>query len=551
MSIDADLSAGLIDESEARTCRKQLVSEAEFYGAMDGASRFTQRDAVASILITTINIVAGLLIGLFQHNMDFGRAVSTYSVLTIGDGLVTVIPSLMVSICGGLIVTRTSSGSTLSADVNRQVFSNPEPLMLTGGALIALAAFPGLPTLPFLALGSGVGFAGWKMRQKLAAAEKVSLQTAASTFAAPPAKESIESLLKLEAVLKVNPLVIEVGLGLVKLVEDGESSPLLSRIAGIRRQIANELGYLVPPVHVVDNLQLKAREYAVLLKGAEMARFELVQNCELAVHPAGAAEPLAGPVTREPAFGMEAVWISAGATENARGKGYTVVDPVNIVGAHLAELIRRYAYELLSHQDVKNILDRVGREDPKLVEDLVLGLLSMTIVQKVLQNLLRERVSMRDPMTIVEALGEAAVTTRNPVLLTESVRQATRRLLIKPYLNAAGELPAYFVDPQIEHALEFAIENGEHASHLNLTPPKIHEIVDSVTRGVVSAESATAVVTSSAVRFFLRRIIEGTIPNVAVLSHNEIPPGVRVVSLGLIQTCLISSGPIHSAETAA
>ena len=367
MSIDADLNAGLIDEVEARTRRKSLAAEAEFYGAMDGASRFTQRDAVASILITTINIVAGFLIGVFQNGMDLKRALATYTVLTIGDGLVTVIPSLMVSISGGLIVTRTSSDGKVGSDVRKQIFGNPQPLMLSGAVLVVMAAFPGLPTLPFLLLGSGVGYAGWRLRQKIADAET------ASPAAKPlPAKDNMETLLKVE------PLAVEVGLGLVKLVEGGQNSPLLRRIAGIRRQMASELGYMVPPVRVTDNLQLKACEYVVLLKGAEIGRFELLQSRELAIHPGngptghgptgngpghspgnghgqGAAEPLEGIATREPAFGIPALWIPSEAADNARAKGYTVVDGVSVLGTHLAELIRRHAYELLSRQDTKNI----------------------------------------------------------------------------------------------------------------------------------------------------------------------------------------------------
>jgi flagellar biosynthesis protein FlhA len=345
MSIDADLNAGLIDEVEARARRKQLAAEAEFYGAMDGASRFTQRDAVASILITTINIVAGFLIGVFQNGMDLKRALATYTVLTIGDGLVTVIPSLMVSISGGLIVTRTSSDGKVGSDVRKQVFSHPQPLILSGAVLVAMAAFPGLPTLPFLLLGSGVGYAGWRLRQKIAAAETVSPAAPAA-----PAKDNLESLLKVE------PLAVEVGLGLVKLVEGGQNSALLKRIAGIRRQMASELGFMVPPVRVTDNLQLKASEYVVLLKGAEIGRFELLQSRELAIHPGhGAAEPVEGIATKEPAFGIPALWIPSESADQARSKGYTVVDGVSVLGTHLAELMRRHAYELLSRQDTKNI----------------------------------------------------------------------------------------------------------------------------------------------------------------------------------------------------
>jgi flagellar biosynthesis protein FlhA len=346
MSIDSDLNAGLIDEHEARTRRKNLAAEAEFYGAMDGASRFTQRDAVASILITTINIVAGFLIGVFQHGMDLKRALTTYTVLTIGDGLVTVIPALMVSVSGGLIVTRASSDNKLGSDMTRQVFSNPQPLMLSGGVLIAMAAFPGLPTLPFLILGSGVGFAGWKMQQK------AQFQKAEAPAAGPDTAASKDNL---ETLFKVEPLALEVGLGLVKLVEGAQNSPLLRRISGIRRQMATDLGYMVPPVRVTDNLQLKSGEYVVLLKGAEIARFEMVQNCDLAIHPGGTAPLLEGIAAKEPAFGIQALWISSDKADGARAQGYTVVDAVSVLGTHLAELIRRHAYELLSRQDTKNI----------------------------------------------------------------------------------------------------------------------------------------------------------------------------------------------------
>jgi flagellar biosynthesis protein FlhA len=528
MSIDADLNAGLIDEHEARSRRKQLAAEAEFYGAMDGASRFTQRDAVASILITSINIIAGFLIGVFQHGMDFQRALATYTVLTIGDGLVTVIPALMVSVSGALIVTRASSDNQLGAEVRKQIFSNPQPLMLSGGVLVALAAFPGLPTTPFLLLGASVGYAGWRMRQKFLAAAR------AAPLAAPTAvRESFESILRVE------PLAIEVGLGLVKLVEGAQNSPLLRRIAGIRKQMAAELGYMVPPVRVTDNLQLKAGEYVVNVKGAEVARFELMQNCELAIHAGsgagGAAPPLEGIATHEPAFGIAAVWVPSEAAENARSKGYTVVDAVSVLGTHLVELIRRHAYELLSRQDTKSILDRVAEDNPKVIEDLVPKLLPLASVQKVFQNLLRERVSIRDSVTILEALGEAAVMTKNPVLLTEYVRQAIRRLLVKPYLNHSSELPAFFLDPSVEQMVEGAVEYNEHSSHLNLAPQKLRDILDRITRAVGSTETPLAVMTSSSARFFLRQMVEGTLPNLSILSHNEIPAGVRVMSMGLIQ----------------
>lgn len=522
MSIDSDLNAGLIDEAEAKARRRQLAAEAEFYGAMDGASRFTQRDAVASILITAINIVAGFLIGVLQHGMELERALQTYTVLTIGDGLVTVIPALMVSVSGGVIVTRASSDSRLAADFERQVFSRPQPLMLSSGVLLLLAAFPGLPGLPFLALASVVGLAAYRMQRREAA------PPAASPAPAPSARETVESLLRVE------PLAVEVGLGLVKLVEGGAQSPLLRRIAGIRRQLASELGYLLPPVRVVDNLNLKAREYAVSLKGVEIARYELPPGRELAISTGKEVPDLEGAPTREPAFGIAAVWVASADAERARAAGYTVVDQVSVLATHLGELIRRHAHELFSRQDAKALLDRVAAENPKVVEDLVPKLLPLAVVQKVLQNLLRERVSIRDGVSLLEALGEAASITRNPVLLTEYVRQAIRRMVVKPYLNAAGDLPAWFLHPSIEQTVEAAVEHGEHASHLNLPPQRIREILDRFQRAVGTPETPVVVLSGSGARYFLRILLEPSLGSVFVLSHSEIPPGVRVLSLGTI-----------------
>jgi len=525
MSIDADLNAGIIDEAEAKERRRQLAAEAEFYGAMDGASRFTQRDAVASILITGINIVAGFLIGIFQHGMDLTRALQTYTVLTIGDGLVTVIPALMISVSGGLIVTRASTDSRLGTEFRKQIFSTAEPLLLAGGVLIALAVFPGLPKIPFLLLGGGLGASAWRMRQR-ALAEAAKPAAPAKPAAA---RENLEEL------LKVDPLAVEVGLGLVRFVEGGPNSPLLRRIGGLRRQIAAELGYLLPAVKVTDNLSIGSREYVILIKGEPIGRYEVVPGSELAI-PAGNAKPLDGAQpTREPAFGMPAYWVPAERAELARAAGYTVVDAVTVLATHLAELVRRHAHELFSRQDAKRLVDRVGAEHPKVVDELVPKLLPLATVQRVLQNLLRERVSIRDGATILEALGEAAPVTRNPVLLTEYVRQALRRTIVRPYLNQAGELRAWLLDPSIEQAVEGAVEHGEHNSHLGLAPQLMREIIAKIERHLGSGSSPVAVLTTSGARYFLRQITETSLPNVFFISHAEIPPGMKVVSLGVIQ----------------
>lgn len=521
MSIDADLNAGLINEHEARTRRKALSSEAEFYGAMDGATRFTQRDAIASILITFINIVAGFLIGVFQHGMELSQALQTYTLLTIGDGLVTVIPALMISISGALIVTRASSDDGMGADVGRQVFSSSKPLFLASGVLLAMAALPGMPKVPFLVFGGGVAYMGVKLRREASAREMVSEPAVA---AAP--KENLEALLHVE------PLAVELGLGLVKFAEGGANSPLLRRISAIRRQMTTELGYILPPVRVTDNLSLKAREYAALVRGTEVARFELPPNSVLVIPAPGGKPPAQGTATKEPAFGIEAYWVPNETAEAAQASGCTVVDPLSVLGTHLSELSRRFTHELFTRQDAKRLLDRVSEDNPRAVEDLVPKLLPLSTVQRVLQNLLRERVPIRDGVVILESLSEAAAVTRNPILLTEYVRQALRRSVVKPFVSTDGNLPALIVDGSLERAIEQAVEHQEAVSHCNLAPSQVRALIEAAKSAVARHGSSFALLTSTGARFFLRQILENQFPGIGVLSHGEIPAGARVIALG-------------------
>jgi flagellar biosynthesis protein FlhA len=523
MSIDADLNGGLIDETEARRRRRELSSEAEFYGAMDGASRFTQRDAIASIIITGVNIIAGFLIGVFQHKMDLGHAIETYTVLTIGDGLVTVIPALMISISGGLIVTRASSDARLGAQFQAQVFGKSEPLMLASGVLVALSLFPGLPTIPFLALGGGLGFIAWRKRRKNDAFVKTSTDAAEK-----PAKENVESL------LQVDPLTVEVGLGLVKLVDGGQNSRLLQRIAGIRKNLASQLGYFLPPVKVNDNVALRAREYTLFIKGVEMGRFELPAGQELAIPGAGVDPSVQGTPTKDPAFQLAALWIPAERAALARSRGYTVVDDVSVMGTHLSEVVRRHAHELLSRQDTKNFCDRVAQSNPKVVEDLVPKMLSLSVIQRVLQNLLRERVPIRDSVTILEALSEGAQMTKNPVLLTEYVRQAIRRAIVSSHVNQQSELAAYLVEPSAEHAVEAVVEHSEHNSVLGLAPQAARDMVGRITRKLERPDSSAVVLVNPSIRYFVKQLLETAFPDVTVLSHSEVPPEIKVKSLGWI-----------------
>lgn len=522
MSIDADLNAGLVDETEARKRRRQLSAEAEFYGAMDGASRFTQRDAVASILITGINIVAGFLIGVLQHGMDMKKAIQTYTVLTIGDGLVTVIPALMISVSGGLVVTRAGSDERLGTEFQSQLFTNPQPLMLASAVMCALSAFPGLPTVPFLLLGGSLGVVAYYRSKK--AQEELPTPAAAQK----PAKENIEALFKLE------PITLEVGLGLTSLVQGGDSSPLLQKIGSVRRQLASQLGFLLPAVRVHDNMALRSREYVILLRGVELDRFDLLQGHDLAI-PTGEIDPaIPARPTREPAFGVPAFWVPAERAEQARRSGYTVVDAVNVLGTHLSELIRRNAHEIFTRQDTKTYCDRVAQENPKAVEDLVPKQLPLATVQRVLQNLLRERVSIRDSVCIVESLGEASGMTRNPVILTEYVRQALRRSLVKPFLTTTGEINAYFLESNIEQLIESKVSHAENNSVLSLAPTVVRDILARIERKVGGVGASAVIITSSAIRHFLRQIVEPVHPHVTILAHNEIPPGTRVVSLGVV-----------------
>jgi flagellar biosynthesis protein FlhA len=523
MSIDADLNGGLIDETEARRRRRELSGEAEFYGAMDGASRFTQRDAIASIIITGVNIVAGFLIGVLQHKMDLGAAIQTYTVLTIGDGLVTVIPALMISISGGLIVTRASSDARLGAQVQSQVFGKSEPLLLASGVLVALSLFPGLPTIPFLMLGGGLGVVGWNMRRKNDASVKSSTDSAEK-----PAKENIEAL------LQVDPLTVEVGLGLVKLVDGGPNSRLLQRISGIRKNLAAQLGYFLPPVKVNDNVALKAREYTLSIKGVEMGRYELPAGQELAIPSAGVDGSVPGTPTKDPAFHLAALWIPSERAQLARTRGYTVVDDVSVMGTHLAEVVRRHAHELFSRQDTKNFCDRVAQTNPKVVEDLVPKMLSLSVIQRVLQNLLRERVPIRDSVTILEALSEGAQMTKNPVLLTEYVRQAIRRAIISSHVNQHSELAAYLVEPAAEHAVEAVVEHSEHNSVLGLAPQAARDMVTRITRKLERPDSSAVVLVNPSIRYFVKQLLETAFPDVTVLSHSEVPPEIKVKSLGWI-----------------
>ncbi len=539
MAIDADMNAGLIDEQGARKRREAIAREAEFYGAMDGAARFNQRDSLATILITAINIVAGLLIGVLQQGVDLMTAVKTYTILTVGDGLVTMIPSLLVSIAGGLVLTRASSAGTLDEELGQQLFKRRNTLYMAAGVLAALALVPGLPKLAFFALSAGVVFVARQLPAETSGEADVEIngKTVAAAGADAPGAENLAGL------LKVDELTLEIGFQLIPMVDEKQGGQMLNRVRALRRHLATELGFIVPSVHITDNLRLRPREYVVLLRGIEIGRWQTEGECLLAVNTDPRARPLPGIETREPAFNVSARWIQPGLEEQALASGYSVVDQTAVIGTHLAELIRRHAHELLGRAETKRLLDSMNDTHPKLVEELVPKLMSLGEVQKVLQQLLREQVSIRDLGTILETLVECAAANKNIVYLTEQARQAMGRGLVRSLLDADGGLPVLTLDRAMEEEILFTFDPegarrllGDGARKPASAQTFLRQLLESVKRltGDGEASALPVLLCPSPARYHLRRWLEPFLPKVTVLAPTEIPPEVRVRSLGTV-----------------
>jgi flagellar biosynthesis protein FlhA len=523
MAIDADLNAGVIDEKEARTRRERVRREADFYGAMDGAIRFTQRDALAAVLITAVNIVAGLIIGIVQHGLDVETAARTYTILTVGEGLVTSIPALLVSMAGGLITTRAASESHLGEEVAMQLLGRPRPLAVAAGVLALLALLPGLPKVAFLSVAAVLAAAAYAVREQ--AADPAEAEASATAGAASDVPEQTTT---------VDPISVEVGYALVSLVDEKQGGTLLSRVRAIRRQIATETGVVVAPVRIADNLQLGPRGYAVLVKGVEVARGELYAERVLAINPGTAAERLEGLHTQEAAFGLPATWIGPEQRDAATAAGYTVVDPTTALSTHLSETIRTFLPDLLSRQQVKEMLDQVAQGSPKLVEELVPKLVSVGEVQRVLRQLLRERVPVRDLVTILEALADAAVVTKDPEAMTEAVRSAIGRAICRPYQNEKGELTVIGVPPALEERLLGSLVKTEQGPVLALDPQQAQHIAARIARAVEQAMAQPVLLCSPALRPHLWRLFARVLPHLGVLSHAEVPPHIQVVPVATL-----------------
>jgi flagellar biosynthesis protein FlhA len=521
MAIDADLNAGLIDEKEARERRDRVRREADFYGAMDGAIRFTQRDALAAILITGVNIVAGLVIGVFQHGLDIGTAATTYTLLTVGEGLVTAIPALLVSMAGGLITTRAAADSHLGEEVALQLLAQPRPLGVAAGVLTLLALIPGLPKFAFLSVAAVLALAAWSVRGRN--------DEPVEEPVAPLPSDSPES-----AVTAVDPISVEVGYALVSIVDEKQGGTLLTRVRAIRRQIAMETGVVVSPVRIADNLQLGPRGYSILIKGVEVARGELHAERLLAINPGTATRPLDGVQTKEPAFGLPAIWVSGDQREAAAAAGYTVVDATTALSTHLSETIRTFLPDLLSRQQVKEMLDRLGETSPKLIEDLVPKVVSLGDVQRVLRQLLRERVPVRDLVTILEALADAASMTKDPDAITEAVRGAMGRAICKPYQNDRGELSVIGVAPSLEERLMASMVRTEQGAMLAVDPQQAQSIASRIARALEQAVAQPVLLCSPALRPHLHRMFSRVLPHLGVLSHAEVPAHIQVVPVATL-----------------
>lgn len=532
MSIDADLNAGLINESEARRRRKEIEQEADFYGAMDGASKFVRGDAIAGIIITLINIIGGLLIGVIQKGLDAGTAAQYYTMLTIGDGLLSQIPALIISTAAGTIVTRSSRNeNNMGTELTNQLFLNPRAIAIAGGVLAILALVPGLPTIPFLLMGALLGGISWivtKYQQ-----EKVNNEKAREAAAlAAPKKENIESL------LPVDMVELEVGYGLINIVESDQSGDLLERIASIRKQFALDLGIVVPSVHIRDNLQLGPGEYRIMIKGNKVAGGILRAEYLLAMDPGNVADRIEGIPTKEPAFGLDALWIHPSKKEDAEVAGYTVVDLPTVMATHLTETLRTHSHELLGRQEAHALVDNFKKTHPKVVEEVIPDILPFGSVVRVLQGLLREQVSIRDLLTIFETLADEGYKTKDIEVLTESVRKGLSRTITSKYTNEEGVIPVMTLNPHVEELIANSLLQTEKGIQLVMDPNTAHQLINQVAQSVEMHPEIAGqpiLLTSPTSRRHLFKLMSRFIPQLIVLSHNDLSSEANIRSVANVE----------------
>jgi flagellar biosynthesis protein FlhA len=532
MSIDADLNAGMINEQQARERRQKIEKEADFYGAMDGASKFVKGDAIAGIVILIINILGGLIIGMTMHGMSINEALQRFSILTIGDGLVSQIPALLISTSAGIIVTRASSEGNLGHDITSQIFAHPKLLYIVAGTIAFLGIFTPihwyitLPVAALLVLGAR------KMQQNLKREQvERDQQVEEQQIEEVRSPESVMSL------LQVDPIEFEFGYGLIPLADTQQGGDLLDRIILIRRQCALELGIVVPVIRIRDNIQLRPNEYVIKIKGNTVARGELLLNHYLAMSPGIDDDSITGIETKEPAFGLPAIWIDEATKERAEMSGYTVVDPPSVVATHLTEVIKKHAHELLGRQETKALIENVKEAYPALVDDLIPNVMSVGDIQKVLARLLREKISVRDLVTILETLADYGTYTKDPDILTEYVRQALSRQITQQYSNPGEPLKVITIGPSLEKKIAESVQQSDQGTYLALDPSTsqivYHRLNEQIGKMIQSGQQPI-ILTSPTIRMYFRQLLERTMQDIPVLSYSELEPSVEIQSLGVV-----------------
>ncbi len=535
MAIDADLNAGIINEEEARKRRTDIAREADFYGAMDGASKFVRGDAIAGILIVIVNIIGGIIIGTLQKDMPLAAAAETFTLLTIGDGLVSQIPALIISTAAGIIVTRTAGSTNYSEEISKQLFTNKKALSAASGIMLFLPLV-GLPWLPFIFLGGILGLVSYRIHQRELAVEVDKKEKAANEKLKPSSD-------KLESLLNVDTLELEVGYGLISIVDADQNGDLLERISNIRKQFAMDLGIIVPPLRIRDNLELKPGDYQVLLKGVMVGSGSLMVGHLMAMDPGGVSDRLSGVPTKEPAFGLDAIWITPRQKEEASYAGYTVVDLSTVIATHLTEIVRANAPDLLGRQELQSLLDGFKQTAPKVLEELIPVLLPLGAVLKVLKGLLREGVSIRDLKSILEALADMAPYQKDPSMLTEHVRTTLARNITRKLVGPDGVLQLVTLDRTIEEAIAAGIIQTDTGQQLSLDPEFVRALIAELNQkamDLVNSSSQAVVLCSPLIRHHLKNLIDRFIPNIVVLSHNEITANINVKAVDTVRLAYAS-----------
>ncbi|MCE5249617.1 flagellar biosynthesis protein FlhA [bacterium] len=530
MAIDADLNAGLVDEDEARRRRTEISREADFYGAMDGASKFVRGDVIAGLIITIINIIGGFIIGVAQRGLPWMESIQVYTMLTVGDGLVTQIPALLMSTGAGMIVTRATSESNLGQDIRDQISKRPIAIVMSAIMIAVFGIIPGLPTKPFFILAIATGmYAAILLRQSTLAERK---------RVAEEKKPSELPQERIEDYLQVDILGVEIGYGIIPIVDESQGGDFLDRVTTLRRQIAQDMGIIVPPVRIRDNIKLNANDYTIMIRGNVVGRGQIEPDMFLAMNPGFAEEEIEGKDTIEPAFGLRAKWITAQSREKAELSGYTVVEPSSVLATHLSETIKRHAHEIISRQDIQALVDNIKRDYPVLVNELIPQSLSLGTLQKILQHLLKERIPVRDLVTILEAVGDYAATTKDPNTLGEFARAALYRSITKMYIDEDGRLTVFTLSPKVERMILENTKSSPHGLMINLSPEMNEELlsrVGTLVEQMITNDQQPVALTSSSIRLGFRTMTEISFPNLGVVSYNEVAPEVEIFSVGMVK----------------